>query len=157
MFELITTYNALTVIKHEMGGAPSARNRPSFQRLQAVGAVPEGFGYSERSCSLGRQFVLHLVLVSLPHHQVTISKLPRSYSGVVLTLNSSLYRLSLHPCFLPDLIQQIQILSPFFVRVFRHEVLESWRAFLDFDWNHRIASVPSGWPRTSSCATSTVS
>ena len=31
----------------------SARNRPSFQHLQAVGAVPECFGYSKQSCPLG--------------------------------------------------------------------------------------------------------
>jgi len=53
MFKLIATYNALTVVKLEMGGIPSARNRPSFQRLQAIGVVPECFGYSERSCPLG--------------------------------------------------------------------------------------------------------
>jgi len=53
LFELIIPYKGLTVVKLEMGGVPSARNRPSLQRLQAVGAVPECFSYSERSCPLG--------------------------------------------------------------------------------------------------------
>ena len=53
LLELIATYNALTVVKLEMGGVPSVRNHPSLQRLQAVGAIPKCFGYSERSCPLG--------------------------------------------------------------------------------------------------------
>ena len=53
LFELTATYNVLTVIKFEMGSVPSARNHPSFHRFQTVGAVPECFSYSKRSCSFG--------------------------------------------------------------------------------------------------------
>jgi len=33
LLEFIATYNALTVVKLEVGGVPSARDRPSLQRL----------------------------------------------------------------------------------------------------------------------------
>ena len=98
-----------------MGGVPSTRNRPSFQRLQAVGAVP--------------------------HHQVAISELPWFYSRVVPAFNSSLHCFSLQPCFLPDFIQQIQIHSPFFIRIFSHKILKPRRTFLDFNWNHYITPI----------------
>ena len=87
----------LAKIKLQIGYVPATWDGASFQSLKLIRVIPLGFGYSEGSCPLGRQLVLQLIRMSLPHDQVSYLELSRLHLRVVLMLHPSLHCFSLYP------------------------------------------------------------